>query len=159
MSKKENDIFFLCSLIEFISRETKNKRAYIVNKLGEEKINHIYCFADVYHSENIKKVSCEFIEKAKIEIGEFDNVKECKYSLPTYFDIGKIYSKIILAVMKNENLEVSEAVLKVYNSFISDKIDNYNSAFYYDNVKNLIIYYYEGMPYDKSLGASYKNKI
>lgn len=34
--QKENDLFFTCSLIDYIARKTKNKRADIVNALGKE---------------------------------------------------------------------------------------------------------------------------
>ena len=40
-SQKDNDLFFTCSLIEYISRKTKNIRADIVNKLGKERISKI----------------------------------------------------------------------------------------------------------------------
>ncbi len=150
MTTQQNDVFFLCSLIEYISRETKNKRAFTVNKLGKELIQHIYELADVYHSDNIDKVANDFINKAGIINGDFDNVKACKYSLPTYFDIGKVYSRLVLSVAKNENIKIADAVIKVYNSFISEKIDDYNSAFYYDTPQNMLIYYYEGMPYEYS---------
>lgn len=60
-SKKENDLFFVCSLIEYIARKTKNKKRDIVNKLGEKKIKHLYDYADVYHCENIDKVSDNLI--------------------------------------------------------------------------------------------------
>ena len=29
--QKENDLFFTCSLIDYIARKTKNKRAVVVN--------------------------------------------------------------------------------------------------------------------------------
>ncbi len=32
---KANDLFFTCSLIEYIARKTKNKRSAIVNQLGK----------------------------------------------------------------------------------------------------------------------------
>lgn len=32
-TKKENDLFFTCSLIEYIARKTKNKRATVVNDM------------------------------------------------------------------------------------------------------------------------------
>ena len=31
---KDNDLFFTCSLIDYIARRTKNKRADVVNALG-----------------------------------------------------------------------------------------------------------------------------
>ena len=36
-SQKDNDLFYTCGLIEYISRKTKNIRADVVNKLGKEK--------------------------------------------------------------------------------------------------------------------------
>ena len=34
MILKENDLFFLCSLIDYIARKTKNYRSTVVNALG-----------------------------------------------------------------------------------------------------------------------------
>ena len=34
---KDNDLFFICGLIDYIARRTKNKRADIVNRLGRER--------------------------------------------------------------------------------------------------------------------------
>ncbi len=34
---KENDLFFTCSLIDYIARKTKNKRADVVKCPGEKK--------------------------------------------------------------------------------------------------------------------------
>lgn len=36
-SHKDNDLFYTCGLIEYISRKTKNIRADVVNKLGKRK--------------------------------------------------------------------------------------------------------------------------
>ena len=41
-SQKENDLFFVCSLIENISRKTKNTKKYVVEKLGKQNIQKIY---------------------------------------------------------------------------------------------------------------------
>ena len=62
-SQKDNDLFFVCSLIEYISRKTKNTKKYIVEKLGKEAIKKIYDLAEVYHCENMEKVSEELIQK------------------------------------------------------------------------------------------------
>ena len=35
-SKESNDLFFTCSLIEYIARKTKNRRAVVVNALVPE---------------------------------------------------------------------------------------------------------------------------
>ena len=81
---KENDLFFTCSLIDYIARKTKNKRVDVVNQLGKKRIEKIYDLADIYHSDNIERVSDDFISEAGIEPGNFDNVKECVYTIPSH---------------------------------------------------------------------------
>lgn len=46
----------------------------MVDALGKECIAKIYDLADIYHSDNIERVSDDFIEEAKISVGNFDNV-------------------------------------------------------------------------------------
>lgn len=142
-SKKDNDLFFTCSLIDYIARVTKNRRKDVVNALNKEKISKIYVLADVYHSDNIDRVSEDFIEEAKIPTGTFDNVKECKYSIPSHWDIGKVYKRLIKSVAEYEKIDVIDALIKVYNSFLSDKIDDYNSSMYYENPSYLLECYLE----------------
>lgn len=135
---KDNDLFFTCSLIEYIARKTKNKRATVVNKLGRGAIEKIYDLADVYHSDNIETVSDYFIEKAGILEGTFDNISDTKYSVPSYWDMGKIYKRLILGITRQRGISAMEALFEAYNSFVSDKIDDYNSSFYYDAPQNIL---------------------
>lgn len=130
---KDNDLFFTCSLIDYIARRTKNKRADIVNALGEKRLEKIYDLADIYHSDNIERVSEDFIKEADIKDGNFDNVRECQYAIPSHWDIGKVYKRLIKQVAQEENISVITALMEVYNSFISEKIDDYNSSMYYEN--------------------------
>ena len=44
--------------------------------LFEKRLEKIYDLADVYHSDNIDRVSDDFIEECKITKGNFDNVGE-----------------------------------------------------------------------------------
>lgn len=143
-SAKDNDLFFTCSLIDYIARKTKNTRADVVNALGKNRLEKIYELADVYHSDNIDRVSDDFIQEASIENGGFDNVKECKYAIPSYWDIGKVYKRLIKSVAAEEKTEIIDALMKVYNSFISSKIDDYNSSMYYENPSYLLECYLEG---------------
>ena len=140
---KENDLFFTCSLIEFISRKTKNRRVDVVNALGKSSIEKIYDLADVYHSDNMETVSDYFIEKAKSKKGSFDNVTAARYAVPSYWDIGKVYKRLILGISREKQIPVIDALFEAYHSFVSEKIDDYNSSFYYDapqNILNAFIY-------------------
>lgn len=141
---KDNDLFFTCSLIEYIARKTKNKRADIVNALGRSSIEKIYDLADIYHSDNIETVSEDFIEKAAITEGSFDNISTAKYAVPSHWDIGKVYKRLILGIAREKGLSIVDALFEAYNSFVSDKIDDYNSSFYYDAPQNILNAYIYG---------------
>ena len=145
--QKNNDLFFTCSLIAYIARRTKNKPVDVVNALGEAAIAKIYELADVYHSDNIDRVSDDFIEECHIQQGNFDNVAECEYSVPTHWDIGKVYKRLILMVEAKEQKGVVNALLAVYHSKVSDLIEDYNSSFYYDNPQTIFATYEnDGIP-------------
>lgn len=141
--KKANDLFFTCSLIEYLGRKTKNRRSDIVRALGKKEISRIYELADVYHSDNIERVSDDFIEKCHIVQGSYDNVSECMYSIPSHWDIGKIYKRLILGVAKERGADVVDTLMEVYSSFIEKYIDDYNSSFYYENPQYILACYLE----------------
>ena len=141
--KKDNDLFFTCSLIDYIARKTQNTRSDVVNKLGKERLEKIYDLADIYHCDNIDRVSDDFIEEADITPGTFDNVGECKYQIPSHWDIGKVYKRLIKQVAQSEKIGIIDALIKVYNYFISDKIDDYNSSVYYENPSYIFECYIE----------------
>lgn len=141
--RKANDLFFTCSLIEYIARKTDNRRRDVVNTLGKEAVAKIYDLADIYHSDNIDTVSGEFIQKAGIVKGKFDNVAKAQYAVPSCWDIGKVYKRLILGIARERGMDIVDALFAAYNSFVSEKIDDYNSSFYYDapqNILNAFIY-------------------
>lgn len=142
-SPKDNDLFYTCGLIDYIARKTKNVRSYVVNRLGKESIEKIYDLADVYHCDNIERVAEDFIEEANIEAGSFDNVGDCMYIIPSHWDIGKVYKRLIKMAAEKENADVVDVLFEVYNSFISEKIDDYNSSMYYENPSYLLACYEE----------------
>lgn len=141
--QEENDLFFTCSLIEYIARKTKNRKKLVIEKLGEKRIEKIYKLAEVYHSEDIEQASDEFIKEAKIENGDYDNIINCKYRIPTYWEIGKVYKRLIIMVDNNPNNYV-KTLMQVLSSWIIEKIDNYNSSMYYENPDYIYQCYVEG---------------
>lgn len=141
---KANDLFFTCSLIEYIARKTKNTRSDTVDALGRTLIEKIYDLADVYHSDNIETVSEDFIEKCGLTKGNFDNVSAAKYAIPSHWDIGKVYKRLILGIEKETTLSIIDALFEAYHSFVSAKIDDYNSSFYYDAPQNILNAFLDG---------------
>jgi len=142
--KSANNLFFLCSLIEYIGRKTKNHRNVVVNAIGKGDLQHIFDLADVYHSENIDKLSFELTEKHNIENGIFDNMANAKYSIPTHWDIGKVYKRLIIEISKKENKPLIDVLSEVYNSWLSRKIEDFNSSVFYESPGYLFQSYLKG---------------
>ncbi len=127
--KNNNALFFTCSLIEYIGRYVKRKRTEVTDGLGMERIRRVYDYADVFHCEPIEKVAVELIEECGLKVGDFDNVKECRYTVPDYWDIGEVYERLIEDCYEEEN--ILEGVWAVYHSWIDAHISDYNTDFYY----------------------------
>ena len=141
MSKEMNDLFFVCSMIEKVSRESKQKQSFVINKIGKENINRLYRYADVFHCENPDKISYELIENNNVEIGNYDKISRCKYKIPTYWEIGEIYARLIINVNKED---IIDTLFEVYNSWIEEIMDNYNSSFYYESPEYHLACYEDG---------------
>lgn len=130
--QKDNDLFYICSLIEYISRTTYNTKKQIIENLGKENIEKIYQLAEVYHSENIEKIANELIEKCKLKNGNYDFFEKCNSKIPSYWDIGRVYQRLIILCSKDES-EYIDNLIEILSSWIVEKIDNYNSSMYYEN--------------------------
>ena len=96
---ERNDYFYVCSLIEYIARETKNHRGYIVECIGQEGTENLLYDAEVNHCLS------------------FEQVKEGK--------------------------EAHE-LIKIFTSFISDEISDFNTDLYYQNPDYIECSYKEG---------------
>ena len=140
--KNDNDLFYLCSLIDYIGRETKNTRDKIVKLLGDETINHIYSYADVYHCDPIAAVAQELIEEKSIETGTFDNVSQAKYETPSYWDIGSVYTRLIEDIAAGKT--VVEGVHMIYDSWINPILSDYNNPTYFQSREYIAECYREG---------------
>ena len=140
--KERNDYFYICSLIEYIARKTKNKRGVIVQKLGKEGVEKQLYDAEVNHCLSFEQVSDELIEQYKIPEGDFDTITNCKYTIPSFMDIGKLYS-IMIEHCAEPGKEVDE-LIKIFSSFISEKISDFKTDIYYQNPSYLECSYKAG---------------
>jgi len=126
-----NDLFYVCSLIEYIGRERKLRRAEVVSGLGEETIRRIFKYADTFHCEPIAKVSNDFITMCNLPVGNFDNVARCRYEVPGYWDIGAVYARLIEDV--RGDADVISKLVEVYSSWMSDALSRFNSDLFYQS--------------------------
>ena len=142
MNNYDNDLFYLCSLIEYIARKTNNTKEYVVNKIGKDFLKKIYTLAEVYHSENIEKISDEIINKCNIGNGNY-KIENCKNRVPSYFEIGAVYERLIKQISGSKE-DYIDNLIKVLTSWIITKIDNYDSSMYYENPSYIYECYKEG---------------
>ena len=143
----KDDLFYVCSMIEFVARETHNQVKDVVNKLTDKDLLHQLKAAGVNHCLSYEQVCDEWIEEYGIEDGTFDNITTCKYTVPTVTSIGRVYQTLIMNVMGiHEN--VVETIKKVYASFISEAISDFNSNVYYSNPDYLKCSYEAGVLLD-----------
>ena len=141
--KLKNDIFFVCTLIEAVSRKTMNRRRSIAEAMDIAGISHELEYADVNHCLDMEQAIEETIERCHIENGEYDTVSECRYKVPSVTAIGKVYQRLVLAVV-NSYSSPAEAVYRVFSSFISDYISDFNSSVYYSSPDYLEVSFKEG---------------
>lgn len=87
--------------------------------------------AEVNHCLSFEQVSDELIDQYNISKGDFDTITECKYTVPGFQDIGKLYC-IMIEDCAEEGKEVEE-LIDIFSSFISDKISDFQTDLYYQN--------------------------
>lgn len=145
MPPVDNALFFTCSVIEFIGRQTHNRREAVVDALGTD-LERIYHYADVFHCEPIEKVADDFIRRNNIRQGDYDNIASCQYAVPSYWDIGKVFARLIRDCHPEDLLQ---GLRTVYHSFLTNRIMNFNSDLYYQPPDYLAACYREGRILDE----------
>lgn len=140
--KQKDDIYYVCSLIEFIARKTKNHRQDVIRRFSKADVERQLRLAEVNHCLSFEQVADELIEDYGISDGDFDTVKECRYEVPSFLSIGMLYQELVLSTMKNE--DAAQGIIDIFSSFISDEISDFNSNVYYTNPDYLRCSYLEG---------------
>ena len=139
---KYNDaLFYTCSLIECIGRETKQPRDEVIRLLGGD-VERIFTHADVFHCEELKKVAWDFIEKDGIAPGGYDVLANVKYAVPDCWDIGEVFERMVEDCYGEQ--DVVKGIREVFCSWICPEILNFNSDLYYQPRDYLAACYREG---------------
>ena len=139
--KEENNLLYVCSLIEHVGRKTKNRRGDVVAAMDDRCLIHQFEYADVNHSLPFDRVSDELVAECGIKEGTFDTIAGCQYSIPTETSIGRVYSTLI---EETDGGNVGESLRKVFGSFISDEISDFANGVYYQNPSYLLESYKAG---------------
>lgn len=130
----ENDLYFVCSMIERTARKLKQPNRYIVNQMKKKGLEEKLSVANVLHSENPEAVVQQWIEEYGLVTGDFDitNVNpSLATTFPTVLQMGKVYARLILSTISHSE-DYADGILRVYNNPICEIIDDYNSSAYYE---------------------------
>lgn len=128
-----NDIYFVCYMIERIARKLHQHNRYVVERMGENGLYRQLSLASTTHCLNPLQVEDEWIEEYHMEKGTFDITNiNLSYTdkVPSPTQMGKVYARLIQSVSNPDNL--LQVFRQVYNSPVSDTIDNYNCSAYYE---------------------------
>ena len=131
---RENDLYFLCYMIERVARKLHQRNKYIVNSIQKDEWERLISLANVLHCENPLKIEAEWIEEYSLEKGEFDITEvdpDLVNEIPSETQMGKVYTSLILSTLQPGE-DYIDGMIRVYNDEICDMIDNYNSSAYYE---------------------------
>lgn len=133
-SVTQNDLYFLCYMIERVARKLHQKNQYVVNSIPKQEWVRLICLASVLHCENPLKIEDEWIEENHLMKGNFDitNVNpDLVTDIPTETQIGKVYMRLILDTLQPKENYI-DGLIRVYNDEICEKIDDYNCGAYFE---------------------------
>lgn len=141
---KEDDLYFMCYMIERVARTLHVRNKEVVNAIGYDELVRKISLASVLHCENPLKVVSDWIEEHNLKEGDFDILdvdKELVTKPPTETQMGKVYKRLILNTLES-NEDYIQGMIRVYNNEICSIIDNYNSSAYYEPTPTIVRSYY-----------------
>ena len=141
---KEDDLYFMCYMIERVARTLHIRNKDVVNSMGYDELAKKISLAIVLHCENPLKVVDDWIEEYNLKKGNFnilDVDKELVIKPPTETQMGKVYKRLIINTLE-PNEDYIQGIIRVYNHEICNIIDNYNSSAYYEPTPTIVRSYY-----------------
>ena len=130
----ENDLYFICYMIERVARHIHQKNKYVVNTIGKDELYHLLSCANVLHCENPLKVEDDWINNYNLKNSDYDITsvdRELAAIIPTPLEMGEVYQRLIIDTMASKENYV-EGIIRVYNNEICEVIDNYNGSGFYE---------------------------
>lgn len=142
----QNDLYFVCYMIERVARKLHQRNQYVVNHISKEELDRLLSVANVQHCENPLKVEEEWIQEYGLQEGNFD-ITDVDYELvdriPTETQMGKVYTRLIMDT-EQRGEDYADGIKRVYNDEICEKIDDYNCSAYYEPSYVIARAYFEG---------------
>ena len=80
--------------------------------------------------------------RAKIPVGNYDVAEKAKYSVPDYWDIGEVFARLVEDLFDDDT--VITGIKTIFQSWLTERILNFNSDLYYQPRDYLAECYREG---------------
>ncbi|MBQ8462645.1 MAG: hypothetical protein IJ544_00820 [Prevotella sp.] len=143
---QEDDLYFVCYMVERIARRLKQPKNYVVNTMGHDELARKLSLADVLHSENPLAVEADWIDEYQLQPGDYDVTQvdpELCDKIPSATQMGKVYKRLIVHTLNSEE-DYADGMLRVFNDPICEVIDDYNCSAYYEPSPYIVRSYYAG---------------
>lgn len=88
----ENDLYFVCYMIERVARQLKQPNRYVANTLGYNTLAEKLSLANVLHAQNPLDVCADWIDSYHLQPGDYDVTKvnpELCENIPSALQNGK----------------------------------------------------------------------
>lgn len=99
----DNNLYFLCYMIERIARRIHQRNRYIVNHIERDEWMRLISLANILHCENPLEIEDEWIDEYHLEKGDFYIMEvdtELVEEIPSPTQIRKAYMRLILATLQ-----------------------------------------------------------
>lgn len=125
-------IYFLCTLIERIGRDTKLQRYEIVEYLNPKGVDKVIELHTTYDNLTLEQVSHEFIEEFNIPCGNYNSIpkylsEDC--NVPSEFSIG-MSLHLVLKELNVNRRNIYKLLDYVYRSKVVQKMPDYTTDIY-----------------------------
>lgn len=113
----DNDLYFLCYMIERVARKLYRPNKYVVENIPKEEWRRLISLANVLHSENPLKIEDEWIDEYQLQKGNVDITDvgaELVDEIPTATQMGNVYMRLILSTLLSEE-DYVDGLIRVYN--------------------------------------------
>ena len=142
----ENDLLFVCYMIERVARKLHQPNKYVVETMGYDELYRQLSLASVLHSENPLKVENDWIEENQLVVGSFDVThvrNDLSVHIPSPTQMGKVYKRLIMSTL-SKGEDWVKALIRVYSSPICQTLDNYNTSAFYEPTPVIVRAYVAG---------------
>lgn len=112
-----NDILFVATYVEYISRATKTKHVDLVDYIGYPRLKCIYEYADVNHCLTLDQHLCEFREA-------YPNFKDGSY------DVSEPIRGLSVELLTSDRDEAIHTLWALYHRWIADALTDWKLGFY-----------------------------